>query len=117
MTNRSFPPSKTRATEPVELIHSDLKSFPIDSYHKFRYTIVFYDDYTSHVWTQNLRTKDAALPAIKQYLALVENRFQAKVRKWMSDAGGEYTSKAITSLLKDKGIEILQSRSEERRVG
>src|SRR5712691_1924446 len=109
MTNRSFPPSETRATEPFELIHSDLKSFPIDSYHKFRYTIVFYDDYTSHVWTQNLRTKDAALPAIKQYLALVENRFQAKVRKWMSDAGGEYTSKALTSLLRDKGIEILQS--------
>jgi hypothetical protein len=63
MTNKSFPASNVRATEPFELIHSDLKMFPIESYHKFRYAIVFYDDYTSHAWTINLRTKDAALPA------------------------------------------------------
>src|ERR1700688_3116732 len=31
MTNRSFPPSTKRASQPFELIHSDLKSFPIDS--------------------------------------------------------------------------------------
>jgi len=35
MPNKAFPPTETRATEPFELIHSDLKSFPIDSYHKF----------------------------------------------------------------------------------
>ena len=40
MTNRSFPPSTRRASQPFELIHSNLKSFPIDSYHKFRYVIV-----------------------------------------------------------------------------
>ena len=48
MTNRSFPPSTKRASQPFELIHSDLKSFPIDSYHKYRYVIVFLDDYTSN---------------------------------------------------------------------
>ena len=57
MTNRSFPPSTRRASQPFELIHSDLKSFPIDSYHKFRYVIVFLDDYTSAVWTVNLAPK------------------------------------------------------------
>ena len=41
VTNRSFPPSTRRASQPFELIHSNLKSFPIDSYHKFRYVIVF----------------------------------------------------------------------------
>ena len=34
MTNRSFPPSTRRASQPFKLIHSDLKLFPIDSYHK-----------------------------------------------------------------------------------
>jgi len=53
-------------------IHSDLKSFPIESYHKFKYTIVFYDDYTSRVWTTNLKTKDAALPATRHFPAMVE---------------------------------------------
>jgi len=73
MTNRPFPPSTRRASRPFELIHSYLKSFPIDSYHKYRYTIVFFDDYTSSTWTVNLRTKDAALTATSQFLALVEN--------------------------------------------
>jgi len=40
---------------------------------------------------------------------MVETKYRTKVRKWMSDAGGEYTSKAFKTLLKDKGIEALQS--------
>ena len=99
MTNKTFPPSVIRAKEPFELIHSDLKSFPIDSYRKFKYSIVFFDDYSSHAWTVNLRTKDAALPATRHFLAMVETKYQKKVRQWMSDAGGEYTSVAFTTML------------------
>jgi hypothetical protein len=109
MTNKSFPASNVRATEPFELIHSDLKMFPIESYHKFRYAVVFYDDYTSHAWTINLRTKDAALPATRHFLAMVETKYQKRVRGWMSDAGGEYTSKAFVAMMKEKGIQINQS--------
>ena len=109
MTNHPFPPSTRRASRPFELIHSNLKLFPINSYHKYRYTIVFFDDYTSSTWTVNLHTKDAALNATSQFLALVENKFESKVTQWMSDAGGEYKSKAFETMLKDRGIEILQS--------
>ena len=109
MTNKTFPPSNTRATAPFELIHSDLKTFPIESYRKYKYSIVFYDDYTSHAWTMNLRTKDAALVATRHFLAMVETKYQKRVRRWMSDAGGEYTSLTFTTMLKEKGIEILQS--------
>ena len=109
MTNKSFPTSEKRATEPFELIHSDLKSFPVESYRKYKYSIVFYDDYTSHAWTINLRTKDAALPATKQFIAMVETKYQARVINWKSDAGGEYTSRAFTEMLKDKGITIIRS--------
>ena len=109
MTNKSFPTSEKRAAEPFEFIHSDLKSFLIESYRKYKYSVVFLDDYTSHAWTINLHTKDAALPATKQFIAMVETQYQARVQKWKSDAGGEYTSKAFTELLKDRGIEILQS--------
>jgi hypothetical protein len=109
MTNKSFPTSNMRATEPFELIHSDLKMFPIESYHKFRYAIVFYDDYTSHAWMINLRTKDAALPTTRHFLAMVETKYQKQVRGWMSDAGGEYTSKAFVEMMKNKGIQVNQS--------
>src|SRR5258708_21830781 len=87
MTNRSFPPSTRRASQPFELIHSNLKSFPIDSYHKYRYAIVFLDDYTSVAWTVNLRTKDAAITATHQFIELVKNRFSSTIIQWMSDAG------------------------------
>jgi transposase InsO family protein len=109
MTNRSFPPSTRRASQPFQLIHSDLKSFPIDSYRKYKYVIVFLDDYTSFTWTVNLRTKDAALNVTHQFIQLVENRFNTRIIQWMSDAGGEYKSQAFDKMLKDRGIEILQS--------
>ena len=57
MTNRPFPATMRRASKPFQLIHSDLKSFPIESYHRFKYVIVFFNDYTSNAWTVNLRTK------------------------------------------------------------
>ena len=81
----------------------------IESYHKYKYAIVFLDDATSHAWTMNLRLKDAALTATKHFLAMVENKYRKTFRKWMSDAGGEYKSTAFNNMLKDKGIEILQS--------
>ena len=109
MTNRSFLPSTKRASQPFELIHSNLKSFPIDSYHKFRYVIVFLDDYTSAVWMVNLHTKDAALTATYQFIELVKNKFNSTIIQWMSDAGGEYKSKAFEKMLKNRGIGILQS--------
>ena len=56
-----------------------------------------------------LRTKDAALTTTTQFIALVETQFGSRVVQWMSDAGGEYKSAAFNKMLKDKGIEILQS--------
>ena len=106
MTNKPFPPSESRAEKPFKLIHSDLKSFLIELYRKYKYAIIFYDDCSSHAWTMNLRTKDAAIKATKQF---VENKYDVKIKRWMSDAGEEYKSNAFIKMLKEKGIEILQS--------
>ena len=101
MTNRSFPPSTRRASQPFKLIHSDLRSFPIDSYHKYRYVIVFLDNNTTTVWTVNLCTQDAALTATFQFIELVKKKFNTTIIQWMSDAGGEYKSKAFEKMLKN----------------
>jgi len=108
-TNKSFPSTKTRAGKPFQLVHSDLKSFPIESYHKYKYAIVFLDDYSSNAWTIGLRTKDAALPATKRFIAMVKNQFNSNIVEWMSDAGGEYKSKAFLELLANEGIKVSQS--------
>jgi len=92
MPNRAFPENERRASKPFELVHSDLKSFPVTSYRKFKYIITFYDDYTSHAWTMPLRSKAAAITAAKDFLEMVRIQHNAHVVGWMSDAGGEYKS-------------------------
>src|ERR1700709_1211229 len=57
----------------------------------------------------NLCTKDGALMATRHFLAMVETKYQKKAQRWMSDAGGEYMSLTFTTMLKEKGIKILQS--------
>jgi transposase InsO family protein len=109
MTNKTFPPTGTRATKPFEMIHADLKEFPIESYQKYKYSLVLYDDCTSHAWTVNMRTKDAALPAVRHFLIMVETKYQTKVQKWRSDSGGEFKSNAFTLMLKERGIEVVLS--------
>jgi hypothetical protein len=109
MHSRSFPESTTRAQNPFQRIHSDLKSFPVESYHRYKYLISFFDDSSSHAWIALLRAKDDALNATKQFIAMVKNQFKAQIQEWMSDAGGEYKSKEFDALLKGQGIKILQS--------
>ena len=109
LPNRSFPPSECHTTCAFELIHSDIKSFPTESYHHYRYIITFVDDYTLMAWTTPLCTKDAVLVATHHFLKMVSTQFKTQVKQWMSDAGGEYKSKAFDSMLKEQGICILQS--------
>src|SRR6266702_2320040 len=109
MPAASHPPSNTRAKARFQRIHSNLKSFPVLSYHKYKYFIVFFDDYTSFAWITLLRDKASAITALKQWLALIENQFNATIKEWMSDAGGKYKSGAFIKHLKDAGITVLQS--------
>jgi len=107
MPATSHPPSDTRAKACFEQIHSDLKSFPVLSYHKYKYFIVFFDDYTSFAWITLLQDKASAITALKQWLTLIKNQFNTTIKEWMSNAGGEYKSGAFIKHLKDAGITVL----------
>ena len=109
MPAASHPKSDSRATEAFKRIHSDLKSFPVPSYHKYKYFIVFLDDYTSFAWITLLRDKASAITALNQWLALINNQYGINIKEWMSDAGGEYKSDAFLKVLKDNGITVRQS--------
>ena len=89
MPSKSYPISKSRAKKPFEKIHLDLKSFPVVSYHKYKYFMSLVDDYSSFSWIVLLRAKSAANSALKQFLAMVLNQYGTTIKEWMSDAGGE----------------------------
>ena len=109
MPAASHPPSDTMATEAFKQIHSDFKSFPEPSYHKYKYFIIFLDNYTSFAWVTLLHDKASAITALKQWLALIKNQYDSTIKEWMSDAGGEYKSDAFLKIPKDAGITVHQS--------
>ena len=109
MPQKAFPPSTSRASAPFDKIHSDLKQFPVESYHHHKYFMSFVDDYSGFSWITLLRQKSSAINALKDFLAMVLNQYGHTIKEWMSDAGGEYKSDAFLGVLKAKGIKILQS--------
>jgi GAG-pre-integrase domain len=47
MTRSSFPPSPGRSKAPFNKIHMDLKEFSVQSYNKYKFFILFFDNCTS----------------------------------------------------------------------
>jgi hypothetical protein len=47
MTRSSFPPSSGRSKAPFDKIHMDLKEFSVQSYSKYKFFILFFDNCTS----------------------------------------------------------------------
>ena len=97
------------AKRAFELIYTDIKSFPTKSYHKYKYLIIFLDDFTSMTWTILLHAKSAAVVATHQFLQMVKMQFQVLVQGWMSDFSREYKSIAYDDLLKEEGIRVYTS--------
>jgi transposase InsO family protein len=56
-----------------------------------------------------LCTKNAALQTFRDLGAMVKTQYGMTIKKWMSDAGGEYKSKEFDNFLQSNGIEILTS--------
>jgi len=65
-----------------ELIHSDLKSLPVEFYHRFKYFIVFIDDKSLHMWMANLRKKSDVSKAIKKFEAMARIQHGATIKRW-----------------------------------
>jgi hypothetical protein len=109
MANTSFPPSKNWTKELLIHIHSDIKSFPIESYHHHKYFISFVDDYISFAWITLLCTKSSVINALHKFLAMIKTQFRVTIKEWMSDAGREYKSDAFLKVLRENDIKVLQS--------
>lgn len=102
-----------RATEPFELVQTDL-SGPIDPIAKdgFKYAIVFTDDYSGCIFTYFIREKSDATRATEKFLADIslygkvrtlsfhDDLFpNGEIKRVRSDNGGKFTSKEFETLL------------------
>jgi transposase InsO family protein len=105
MHSNPFPSTSSRATQPLELVHSDLHGpLPVATREGYRYWMTFIDDATSHRAAMQLKHKSDAFEAFKTYKAFAENHFQTKMKELQDDKGGEYMSAAFIKFTDACGI-------------
>ena len=107
--SKSFPESISQARRPFDLVHSDLKEFPVLSYSKYKFFVSFLGDCSSNTWVVLLRKKSDTLAAFKHFVAMIKTQFNASLKELMSDFGGEYKSKDFDEFLKSSGIQTRTS--------
>ncbi|KMQ86176.1 gag-pol polyprotein [Lasius niger] len=71
---------------------------------KKRYMLTFLDDYTHFAVIYLLEGKYEVTELVKQYINMVEAKWQLRVSKLRSDNGREYLSKKLVEWCKGKGI-------------
>ena len=96
-----------RATEPLELVHTDIagpfKPKAIGG-GGGQYNLVVIDDFSRKSWTIPLRKKSDTKVALKQWITINENQSGKKVKKLRSDNGGEYIDEELEVWLREHGI-------------
>ncbi|CAI7834452.1 unnamed protein product [Closterium sp. NIES-54] len=102
----SFLTSTTRASAPLELVHTDVcGSMQTPEREKGRkYFITFLDEFSRLSWVTLVKTKDEVAKVFKRWIRYAEREAGAKVKILRSDRGGEYMGKDLESFLEDKGI-------------
>ena len=91
---KSFPKeSFTRASEPLQLVHTDVCG-PIkpSSFGKNRYFLLFIDDFSRKTWVYFLKEKSEVFSVFKKFKALVEKQSGYEIKALRSDRGDEFTS-------------------------
>ncbi|GKC88715.1 putative ribonuclease H-like domain-containing protein [Tanacetum coccineum] len=92
-------------SEPLQLLHMDIfgptSIRSID--HKY-YCLVITDDYSRSCWVFFLEHKDETYPILKDFINLVENQLNKKVKAIRCDNGTEFKNAHIIELCGSKGI-------------
>lgn len=93
--------------EKLEYVHSDLWGAPSVPFSlgRFQYFISFIDDYTRKVWVYFLKTKDEAFEKFVDWINLVENQSEKKVKTLRTDNGLEVFNRQFDEYCGAKGIQ------------
>jgi transposase InsO family protein len=94
-----------RATQPLELIHSDIYGpMNVKAHHGASYFLTFIDDYTRYGYVQLIAHRYEALDRFKRFVAEVENQHEKSLKALRTDRGREYLSDQFKDLCEENGI-------------
>ncbi|GJZ08241.1 putative ribonuclease H-like domain-containing protein, partial [Tanacetum coccineum] len=92
-------------SEPLQLLHMDLFGpTSIQSIDYKYYCLVITDDYSRFCWVFFLETKDDTYPILNDFISLVENQLNKKVKAIRCDNGTEFKNEKLIELCGEKGI-------------
>ena len=103
-TRLTFGSSPIRASQPLELLHSDIAGPFSPNKSGFNYYGTLIDDYTNIVSISNLRTKDEIKGEIIRLVGLLERQLENKVKFIRTDGGKEYLGPVWDNFLRQNGI-------------
>ncbi|KAL0746111.1 hypothetical protein Bca101_101377 [Brassica carinata] len=99
-----FQKSSTIYENCFDLVHSDVWTAPCLSRESYKYFVTFIDEKSKYTWITLIKTKDSVLEAFKNFQCYVTNQYNAKLKIFRSDNGGEYTSRLFKQHLAQHGI-------------
>jgi len=89
LVRKPFTPTTSRATEPLQLVHSDICGHLETAIGGGQYMLLFIDDATRHTDEYILKYKSEALEKFKEWKALSEKESGKQVKQFRTDGGGE----------------------------
>ncbi|PRQ60643.1 putative RNA-directed DNA polymerase [Rosa chinensis] len=99
-----FTSSSSRASNPFEIVHSDIWGPVLESYDGFKYFVTFVDDFTRITWLYLLKLKSEVVDVFKDFHKLIITQFSSSVHILRSDNGSEYMSNNMSQYLSSQGI-------------
>lgn len=101
----SFPVNGSRASDLLELIHTDVCGpMSTASLGGNKYYVSFIDDYSRMTKVYMIKNKSQVFDCFVNYKSLVENQLDRKIKKIRSDNGGEYCNAKFKRLCEESGI-------------
>lgn len=76
----------------LEIVFSDVWTYPVISHDSFKYYVIFVDHFAKYIWFYPLKIKSKVKEVFVHFNAIVENYFKYKIITLYSDNGGEYLS-------------------------
>jgi hypothetical protein len=102
-TRFPFSTERTRATRPLEIIHTDICQIEKPTWDGYTYILTFQDDYTCFKQIYLLKRKSDTTETLKQYVSEVESKWTLPVYKIRADNGGEYSNENLLNWAKSRG--------------
>ena len=98
--------SKSKSTELLELIHTDVCGpLNVASLGGSIYYVTFIDDFSSYVTIYMMKQKSEVFEKWVEFVAMAENHCGKRVKNVRADNGGEYIGESFVNFCKERGIQ------------